>query len=258
MKLGIIGLGNMGSAIIKGGIANGYLKAEEIYAYDLDESKMDAIKGIHKTNSEKELVESIDLLLVAIKPYHVEGFVERNKEALANKGIISIALGWNFVKYNDILLPSTRHQYIMPNTPCLVGEGMAIIEADGTLYQEEYDFAKGLFDSLGTAVVLPAHLIGVAGTVSGCGPAFMFVILEALGDAGVKYGVPRNQAYQIAAQMMLGSAKLMLETAQHPGVLKDQVCSPAGSTIRGVSSMEDDGVRAAMIHAVEKAFKMED
>ena len=131
------------------------------------------------------------------------------------------------------------------------GEGVLLFEEKNSLLPEEREEIKKLFEALGIVIELPVHLMGIGGALTGCGPAFVDLIIEALGDAGVKYGVPRKQAYEMVSQMIIGSAKLQLETGEHPGVLKDNVCSPAGTTICGVDALEHAGIRAGFIDAID-------
>ena len=197
----------------------------------------------------KGLTAKADTLVMACKPYQIEGVLSEIKEELKGKALISIAAGWNYDKYQAYLDESTRFQFIMPNTPSMVGEGVLLFEEKNSLLDEEHEEVKNLFKALGIVIELPVHLMGIGGALTGCGPAFIDLIIEALGDAGVKYGVPRKQAYEMVSQMILGSAKLQLETGEHPGVLKDNVCSPAGTTIEAVRVLEKFGLRSAVIEA---------
>ena len=220
--LGFIGMGNMAGAIAAGILQKGLMKKEEVFAYAPHYEKLEA-------NAEKI------------------GFVPCKDL----KGLISIAAGWNYDKYEEYLDKSTRFQFIMPNTPAMVGEGVLLFEEKNSLLPEEREEIKKLFEALGIVIELPVHLMGIGGALTGCGPAFVDLIIEALGDAGVKYGVPRKQAYEMVSQMIIGSAKLQLETGEHPGVLKDNVCSPAGTTICGVDALEHAGIRAGFIDAID-------
>ena len=141
----------------------------------------------------------------------------------------------------------------MPNTPARVLAGMSLIEETHSLTLEEFDFVKKMFSSIGEIEVVPSHLMGAAGTLSGCGPAFVYMIIEALADGAVKEGVPRDMAYKLASQTIVGSGLMQLETSLHPGVLKDQVCSPGGSTIRGVEALEKGNIRATLMDAITSA-----
>ena len=143
----------------------------------------------------------------------------------------------------------------MPNTPVMVGEGVLLFEEKNSLLAEEREEWIRIFRALGMVRSVPTRLMGVAGAITGCGPAFIDMIIEALGDAGVKYGLARADAYAMAAKMIEGSARLQLETGEHPGVLKDKVCSPAGTTIRGVDALEHAGLRAAMMDAIDRIME---
>ena len=253
-NIGFIGMGNMAQAIAAGWLKKGLLQKEQVYAYapHYDKLEKNAEKiGFIPCKTIAEMITCCDTILMACKPYQIESVLEETKDLLKGKTLLSIAAGWNFEKYASYLDPSTHFQYIMPNTPAMVGEGVMLFEQTNTLTEEEHTAILGLFQALGLVEVMPDHLMGVSMALTGCGPAFVDLIIEALGDAGVKYGVPRAQAYALISQMILGSAKLQLETGEHPGVLKDNVCSPAGTTIRGVDALEHKGIRAAFIDAID-------
>ncbi len=259
MKLGFIGMGNMASAILLGALKAGYLNPQEVWAYDVNREKLAQRAqetGIHAASSPVELVDAVDVVLLAVKPNTIEEVVTQTYDHLKGKGVISIALGWNHARYRQILPQDTRVVFIMPNTPCMVGEGMSLIEAGGDLTDDEMTFARGLFESIGSVETLKPELMGVGGTLSGCGPAFLYMVIEALADGAVVHGLPRDTAYRLASQMVLGSGKMQLQTGIHPGILKDNVCSPGGSTIRGVRALEDGGLRRAMIDAIDRAVNM--
>ena len=237
--LGFIGMGNMAGAIAAGILQKGLMKKEEVFAYAPHYEKLEANAekiGFVPCKDLKGLTAKADTLVMACKPYQIEGVLSEIKEELKGKALISIAAGWNYDKYEKYLDKSTRLQFIMPNTPAMVGEGVLLFEEKNSLLPEEREEIKKLFEALGIVIELPVHLMGIGG---------------ALGDAGVKYGVPRKQAYEMVSQMILGSAKLQLETGEHPGVLKDNVCSPAGTTICGVDALEHAGIRAGFIDAID-------
>ena len=256
--IGFIGMGNMAGAIAAGIIQKGLMKKEEVFAYapHYDKLVANAEKiGFTPCRELKELVAKTDTLVMACKPYQIEGVLSEIKEELKGKALISIAAGWNYDKYQEFLDESTRLQFIMPNTPAMVGEGVLLFEEKNSLLEEERAEVKKLFEALGIVIELPVHLMGIGGALTGCGPAFIDLIIEALGDAGVKYGVPRKQAYEMVSQMILGSAKLQLETGEHPGVLKDNVCSPAGTTIDAVAELEKSGFRSGVIEAMRACIE---
>ncbi len=257
-KIGFIGMGNMAAAIVQGIVGKGAIEGSRVLTYDHHPEKMQAMAddyGIGICGSEEELVEASDAVVIAIKPYYIGAFLERQKERLKGKAVLSLAAGWTYEKFAAVLDPSTRILCIMPNTPALVGEGVLLLEQTHSLEQEEYVYVKKLMSAIGMVEELPSHLMGIGGTISSCSPAWIAMMIEALADAGVMYGVPRATAYRLVSQAVKGTAALQMETGNHPGVLKDQVCSPAGTTIVGVKSLEDSGMRAAFMDAVDAVMK---
>ncbi len=253
MKLGFIGMGNMAKALASGFIATGAVAAEDITAYAPNQQKLAANAaeiGFSPAKTALEAVEGADFLVMACKPAQVEAVVKALGAALENKAILSVALGFDLARYEAILPGSARVQFVMPNTPAAVSEGVFLFEAATSLTAEELAAARALFDRLGTVITLSSAQMGIGGAIAGCGPAFVDMMIEAFADAGVCYGLTREQALQMTAQMVLGAAKLQLVTGKHPGELKDAVCSPGGSTIRGVAALENAGFRANCISAI--------
>ncbi len=253
-KIGFIGMGNMASAIVQGIVGKGAIEGSRILAYDHHPEKLQAMAdgwGIGICSSEEELTDAADAVVIAIKPQYIDALLERQKERLKGKVVISLAAGWTYEKFAVILDASTRILCIMPNTPALVGEGVLLFEQTHSLKPEEYAYVKELMAATGMVTELPSHLMGIGGVISSCSPAWIAMMIEALADAGVMYGVPRAAAYSLAAQAVKGTAALQIETGLHPGVLKDQVCSPAGTTIVGVKSLEDNRMRGAFLDAVD-------
>lgn len=255
-KFGFFGMGNMAQAILMGFISSGKISATDVYAFAPDLKKLSAnAERLHfnMCSSDKEVAEKSDIIILACKPYQIEDVLGETKDALSGKALVSIAAGWNFEKYNAII-PDTRIQTVMPNTPLSVGEGVVLFEDKHSVTEDELSLLTDLFNECGITETVPGDLMGIAGTITGCGPAFIDLIIEALGDAGVKYGLKRDQAYRLASAMIKGSAALQLSTGTHPGVLKDAVCSPAGTTIRGVEALEASGLRTAFINAVNSVM----
>lgn len=257
MKLGFIGMGNMAGAILLGGLSKGYLHDQDIIVYDINSSQYDKLKDYNCViaNDLKDLVRQSDIVLLAVKPIFVNDVLKEVKEELRGKALISIVLGYNHAKCLETFYDDTRHVSVMPNTPALVGEGMTLIEQAHTLKNEEFDFVKGLFDSVGEVEVLPSYVMSAAGSLSGCGPAFIYMVIEALADGAVMEGVPRALAYKLASQTVLGAGKMQLDTKIHPGILKDNVCSPGGVTIKGVAALEEGKMRSAFINAIKATMK---
>lgn len=253
-KIGFIGMGNMARAIAQGVVAAGAVRADDLYAYAPRYERLRAFAepiGMHACKSVAEMLGQVDTVVMAVKPYVLEGVLAETKEALRNKAVLSVVAGYSCERYAPLLDASTRVQYIMPSTPCMVGEGVLLFEEAHTLTADERARAEALFGALGEVVALPTRLMNAGMAISGCGPAFVAMMIEALGDAGVKYGLPRETAYRLASQTALGTGKMQLETGMHPGALKDGVCSPAGTTIRGVEALEEYGLRRALMAAVK-------
>lgn len=255
--LGFLGMGNMAQAISGGLIQKGVLSPENIFAYTPHPDKLAVTaraQGFRTCATPEELVERSDAVLVAVKPYLVEQVLAPLKELLKGKVLLSVAASWDFARYETILDPTTRHLFIMPNTPALVGEGVIILEETHSLTQEEFSQVSQWMTALGEVVTLSSALMNIGGTVSSCSPAFYALIIEAMADAGVMYGLPRQTAYDLVSQAMAGTGKMLLQTKMHPGQLKDMVCSPRGTTIAGVAAMEEGGARSALIEAVKAAM----
>lgn len=258
MKLGFIGLGNMGRAICSGLIHKSAIAAQDVFGYAPHADKLNAYAaetGIHACMSAQAVCEAADAVIIAVKPYIIEGVLGELRNVLRGKAVVSVALGYDFERLTALTDPETRVQFVMPNTPAQVGEGVLLFEERSSLRAEERAELMQMFAQLGAVEELPARLMGIGGAISGCGPAFCAMIIEALADAGVKYGLPRAKAYRLASQTLVGTGKMQIETNSHPAALKDNVCSPAGSTIRGVEALERAGLRAAMLDAIQAVME---
>lgn len=255
MRIGFIGMGNMAEALVTGFIRNGGVKGEEIYAFAPNQEKLKEKAeriGFRAIPSLDKLVECSDAIILACKPYQVAGVLAEIKDELKDKVVISIALGWNFKKWQDEGIEKARFQFVMPNTPAITGEGVFLFEEENSLDYEERKGIKTLFEKSGLVVELSSELMGIGGAISGCGPAFVDMFIEAYADVAVKYGIPRETAYKLVSMMVMGSAKLQLMTGEHPAVLKDKVCSPSGSTIKGVTALEREGMRKACQASIDE------
>lgn len=255
-KIGFIGMGNMASAIAGGIVKSGFIPGKDVYAFDIDENKLSRMHeqfSINACASEKELVANVDLVILAVKPNVVEDVIAKIVDELADKAVISIVAGYDNAMYNDLLLDSSRHLSVMPNTPALVLNGMTLFEQENTLTAKELDYATDLFSSIGEVVILPSYQMKAGGSISGCGPAFVYMFIEAMADGGVSLGLPRDVAYKLASQTLIGSGMMQKETSLHPGILKDQVCSPGGITIKGVETLEENGFRNAVFKAIKES-----
>ena len=260
MKLGFIGMGNMAQALAKGFVATGAVACEDIIAYAPNQQKLAANAaeiGFFPAKTADEAVKKADFVIMACKPAQIAQVVCELCVALEGKAILSVALGFDLARYQEILPKGARVQFVMPNTPAAVAEGVFLFEEATTLYPEERKIAETLFGALGTVITLPTAQMGIGGALAGCGPAFVDMMIEAFADAGVRYGLPREKALAMTSQMVLGAAKLQLVTGKHPGELKDAVCSPGGSTIRGVAALESAGFRANCISAITAIMEKE-
>ena len=258
MKLGFIGMGNMAKALATGFISAGKVAPTDMVAYAPNARKLAENAreiGFGARSTPLEVVEFADIVIMACKPQQIEGVVAELGEALCGKALLSVALGFDFARYKAILPDGVRVQFVMPNTPCSVGEGVFLLEETTDFTAPEIAFVKELLGAVGTVLVLPTAQMGIGGAIAGCGPAFVDMMIEAFADAGVRYGLTRENALKMTSQMVLGSAKLQLVTGKHPGELKDAVCSPGGSTIKGVAALEQAGFRANCISAIDAIMK---
>lgn len=254
-NIGFIGFGNMAQAIAKGLVDSKKLKGEQIYACALNYEKLctntekiDAHPMINAT----EVIENSDFVVLAVKPYMIAEVVEPVKELLKNKVVVSVAAGCKFDFYEEILEEGTHHISTIPNTPVAVAEGIWVCENKHSLSKEEFIHFKDIFGSIGLIEMVDSKQLSIAGTISGCAPAFTAMYMESLADAGVKHGLPRESAYRLAAKMIAGTGKLYLSNNDHPGMMKDAVCSPGGTTIKGVASLEKNAFRGIVIDAIDE------
>lgn len=255
MIYGFIGLGNMASAIIGGIVRNGIAKPDSIVGSARTQETRDRIHqqfGIRTVSSNKEVAGTSDVLFLAVKPAVIPLVIEEIRDDVGeNTLIISVATGKTTKWLTDQFDKPVKIVRCMPNTPALVGAGCSALCRNENVTDEELDLALTICRSFGTADVVNESLMDTVGAVSGAAPAYVFMFIEALADAGVKGGMPRQQAYRFAAQTVMGSGKLMLESGRHPGELKDMVTSPGGTTIEGLQVLEEAGFRGAVMDAIE-------
>lgn len=254
MKIGFIGCGNMASAMISGMLKKGTFTKEEIIVSNLTEEgsrRSRETLGVVTTMDNCEVVKNARTVVLAVKPQFYEEVIGEVKHLLTPEHLlIGIApgksMGW-LEKTCGVPLKVAR---FMPNTPAQVGEGMTGLCINERITEEDQKFLLSIANSFGRTEIVPERLMDAVCAVSGCSPAFVYMFIEAMADAAVAQGMPRKMAYQFAAQSVLGSARLVLETGKHPGELKDMVCSPAGTTIQGVRVLEKQGLRSAVFEAL--------
>ena len=258
-KLGVIGCGNMASAIIGGIVKTGYAKPQSIFVSDVDDSKLSFISGLYgvqSTKSNEEVVKAADTLILAIKPNLHEVILDEIVGSL-NKStiIVTIAAGIDIKYIESKLGKDAKVIRTMPNTPSLVGEGLTALCYNHNITEDDVKRVKCIFESFGKVEVVEESLMDYVPSLSGSSPAFAFMFIEALADGGVASGFPRDKAYRMAAQAVLGAARMVLETEKHPGELKDMVCTPAGATIQAVMALEKNNFRGAVLEAMRACNK---
>lgn len=256
MKIGFIGFGHMAGAMAKGLIRGGFVGANDINACASDYEKLSARlkKGENARKSALEVARESDVVIVAVKPNQVEDVLSPIKSELAERIVISVAFGWDFDRYES-LIPGTKHISIIPNTPCEVCMGMTIIEDKHNLDKTELTLVENLLKAFGEIAYFPSNKMWLAGELTSCGPAFAAMFIEALGDAGAKYGLDQEDAYKIVSQMVAGTGALQIETGKNPGTMVNEVATPGGVTIKGVTALREADfheVVAKAIDAIEK------
>jgi pyrroline-5-carboxylate reductase len=255
--LTVLGCGTMGEAIVRGLLRSGRLEASQIFATDRRAHVVEKLRqthGIRAGSDNKEAAKAAHVALVCVKPHEVGPLLAgpEMSSLLAGKLVISIAAG---IRLEQLAgwLPKSAVVRAMPNTPCLIGEGMTVIARGAGVTDDQIKVADAIFSSVGKCLEAEDKTMDAVTSLNGSGPAFAYIILEALTDGGVRMGLRRDTAMQIAAQMVQGAARMVLQTGLHPAALKDQVTTPAGSTIAGLLILEDGRIRSVIARAVEEA-----
>ncbi|HLB70287.1 MAG: pyrroline-5-carboxylate reductase [Candidatus Methanoperedens sp.] len=255
-KIGFIGTGKMGEALIRGILYARLVSPDKIYASDMDLARLESLEKTYKINTCEnncEVMLNSDILIIAVKPQIVPAVLKEIRDSIKNQLIISIAAGVPIETFETALPERTKVVRVMPNIAATVREAASAISMGRAVSKEDADIAHEIFNSVGMSVLLPEYLMDAVTGLSGSGPAYIFMIIEALADGGVHEGLDRNTAKILAAQTVLGAAKMVLDDKTHTGELRDMVTSPGGTTIRGIRVMEDRGVRIAMMDAVIEA-----
>ncbi len=259
LKVGFLGAGQMAIALAKGWQAAGLISTATCKASDpfpQARTRFQEQTGCPSTADNREVVSASDVLILAVKPQTLPALLEEIRHVVTEKHlIVSIAAGIPLARLADSLLGKYRLVRVMPNTPCLLGASASGFAAGPGARPEDIVLVENLFNAVGKAFALPEPLLDAVTGLSGSGPAFVYVMIEALADGGVRMGLPRDVAMTLAAQTVYGAARMVLETQQHPGVLKDAVTSPGGTTIAGLHALERGGFRAAIMNAVEAATR---
>jgi pyrroline-5-carboxylate reductase len=255
--IGFLGTGNMAEALIKGLILAGMVEPTQIHGSDPRRERCNEMReryGIHVTTHNPDVVRHAEIVVLSVKPQILPQVLDEIAPHLKpNALVISVAAGTPVAAIERRLPQGTRIVRTMPNTPALVGAGATAIAAGQHAKDEDLEATRRIFDAVGKTVVIDESQLDAVTGLSGSGPAYVFLIIEALSDAGVKMGLSRYNAQALAAQTVLGSAKLLIETNEHPGRLKDMVTSPGGTAIAGLHTLEAGGLRTTLINAVEAA-----
>jgi len=259
MKIGVIGTGKIGEALIKGVLASGLCPSDQIFASDVDAERLSTLHtelGINTSLENAQTATSAEVIILAVKPQIISSVIKSIKPQIAGgRLVISVAAGVTIQAIEDDLPDSAHLVRVMPNIACTVGQAISATSAGTHATDADLETARTIFGSVGRVVTVPESMMDAVTGLSGSGPAFVFQMIEALADGGVHEGLPREIALKLAAQTVLGAAAMVLETGEHPGALKDMVTSPAGTTIRGIRALEENGARAAMMAAVIAATR---
>lgn len=251
--VGFIGSGKMGRAIMGGMIAAGLYAPSQILASAKTKETVEKIEkelGIVATTDNTEVAKKADILFLAVKPGVFATVIPQIRDVCKEgQVVVSIAAGQTLASITDLFGRQIKLVRSMPNTPALVGEAMSAVTPNEKISPEELQEVMAIFESFGKAEIVPETMMDAVVGVSGSSPAYVYMFIEAMADAAVADGMPRKQAYKFAAQSVLGAAKMVLETGEHPGLLKDAVCSPGGTTIAAVAELEKNGLRSAVIEA---------
>lgn len=257
-KIGFIGMGNMGYAILKGLLQ--VFDREELLFTDANEKRAASVAeetGVEAAGGNADCASRAEYVVLAVKPQFYGAVLSDIRDAVTKEQIIiSIAPSVTIADLKEALGEDKRIVRAMPNTPALVGMGVTGVCYDAAAFNSgEKETIHRFFESFGSMELVEERLINAVVCASGSSPAYVYMFIEALADSAVKYGLPRDTAYRMAAQTVMGSAKMVLETGEHPGRLKDQVCSPGGTTIAAVSALEEHGFRSAVIKAADACFE---
>lgn len=258
-KIGFIGCGNMAKAMIGGIVGAGSFAANQVMASDGYQPSLEGAQkkyGISITMDNKEIAKECDYIVLAVKPNMYPAVIKEIADCVKEDVvIISIAAGQTIQQIEACFGKPIKLIRTMPNTPALVGEGMTAVFPNKLVSKEEVNFVCEVLRGFSKVEILDEKLIHAVIGVSGSSPAYVFMFIEAMADAAVLEGLPRDKAYQFAAQAVLGSAKMVLETGLHPGALKDMVCSPGGTTIAAVATLEETGMRNSVIKAMKDCME---
>ncbi len=256
--IGFIGGGRMAEALISGVLTARLFEPGKIRVADPDATRQDHLKrhyGVHVGLTHDEVIRASEVVMLAVKPQVIADVLRGLGKGVSNRLVVSVAAGVPINRIQELLGPQASIIRAMPNTPAMVGAGMTALAVGPGVGSEAVARVQQIFESVGKVVLLEERLMDAVTGLSGSGPAYIFLAIEAMADGGVKMGLPRETASVLAAQTVLGAARMVVESGQHPARLKDQVASPGGTTIAGLHRLEQGGLRAVLMDAVEAATK---
>lgn len=255
--IGFIGAGNMGFAMMSGMVKNG-MKDDIIFTDKSLDRRIYVVEQLEvkPINTNQDVVKNSKYIILAVKPQVVKEVIDDIKEFITEENIVISLSPISIANLRKLIGDNVRIVRVMPNTPALVGEGMSVLSFSHNNFNTvEKKTIISIFNSCGECEIMEEEYLNAVIPISGSSPAYVYMFIEAMADAAVRYGIARNTAYKLAAQAVMGSAKMVLETKEHPGALKDNVCSPAGTTIEAVAVLEKEGFRNAIIEAIDACYK---
>lgn len=260
MKIGFVGCGNMGEAMLRGIIDSKFAYAKDINIHSNTEKTMQYLKdkyGVNICVSNSEVAKLSQLVILAVKPNLYEKVISEIKQDIPESAIVlGITPAYTISAMEELIgRKDVKIARAMPNTPCLVSEGMTGVAFSDDFSEADKEYVKKLFQSFGDIIEIEENLMGAIGSLSGSSPAFIYMLIEAMGEAGIEMGFKAQDAYRISAKSVLGSAKMVLNTDEHPAKLRDNVCSAGGTTIAGVNIFEQNGFKGNIIEAMKASLK---
>ena len=260
MRIGFSGCGNMGEAMLSGALKSGFAKYQDIYVYTNTPERMESLKDKYNINcseSNKTMAESSDVIVLAIKPNKYEAVIKDIKDSVKTGAIVISVTPAYKISTLEQLFNRTDVKIVrtMPNTPALVGQGITGISFSKNIDESDKQIVMDFMGSFGKTVLVEEELMGAIGSLSGSSPAFVYMFIEAMGQAGIELGIPAKTSYYIASQSVLGSAHLAMESESHLSQLRDNVCSAGGTTIKGVNELESSGFKGNVISAMKKSYE---
>ena len=257
MKIGFIGGGNMASAIVGGLVKSGFINSGDIFVSDKDVSKISALEslGVNVSSDNTKTVTKADIIIFAVKPNILPLVLNETKEYLSEKLVVSIAAGTMIRDIETIIGNDKKIVRVMPNTPAQVNCGMAVICPNHNADSDDKDAVCKIFDAVGSSIILDEKYINAATALHGSSPAYIYMLIDAMANSGVKYGIPKEISLMLVSKAVEGSAKMVSETKIHPSKLCDNVCSPGGTTIEAVNVLEECGFKSAVQKAIDACVK---